>query len=78
MPFDELAGFRDLVGELPSTTTEFTTLSLNIDDGDIDALFVKALDGNIFGETGITDLLVQLVRRWFGDALQCCSPSKVD
>jgi hypothetical protein len=77
MPIDELAEFRDLIGELPSTMTESTAspknvLPLNTDDGDVDTLAVQALDGiNIFGETEITALLVELVRRRLEDVLQC-------
>jgi len=80
MPFDELAEFRDLIGELPSTMTEFTKSptnahSLNTDEGDVDSLFCKALDGiPIFAGAEIGDLLEQLVRSWFEDALQCRPP----
>jgi hypothetical protein len=80
MPFDELAEFRDLIGELPSTMTEFrkstkTALSPNTGECDVNTQFSRALGGiNVFGGTEIADLLEQLVRRRFEDALQCRFP----
>jgi hypothetical protein len=76
MPFDELAEFRDLIGELPSTTTEFTKSPENAfaptDECDVNAFFFQALANiNIFAENELSGFLDSLIRRRFEDVFQC-------